>query len=55
MTQVLVVAEHDNKTVKKATLNAIAARAEDRAVDIDVLVAGHQAARRRSRPRSRRA
>ena len=39
---VLVVAEHDNKTVKKATLNAIAA-AQKIGGDIHVLVAGHQA------------
>jgi electron transfer flavoprotein alpha subunit len=39
---VLVVAEHDNKTVKKATLNAVAA-AQKLGSDIHVLVAGHQA------------
>ena len=39
---VLVVAEHDNKTVKKATLNAVAA-AQKVGGDIHVLVAGHQA------------
>jgi electron transfer flavoprotein alpha subunit len=40
---VLVVAEHDNKTVKKATLNAVAA-AQKIGGDIHILVAGHQAA-----------
>jgi electron transfer flavoprotein alpha subunit len=40
---VLVVAEHDNKSVKKATLNAVAA-AQKLGADIHVLVAGHQAA-----------
>jgi electron transfer flavoprotein alpha subunit len=40
---VLVVAEHDNKTVKKATLNAVAA-AQKLGSDIHILVAGHQAA-----------
>jgi len=39
---VLVVAEHDNKAVKKATLNAVAA-AQKLGSDIHVLVAGHQA------------
>ncbi|HKU46763.1 MAG TPA: FAD-binding protein [Burkholderiales bacterium] len=39
---VLVVAEHDNKTVKKATLNTVAA-AQKLGGDIHVLVAGHQA------------
>jgi electron transfer flavoprotein alpha subunit len=39
---ILVVAEHDNKAVRKATLNAIAA-AQKIGGDIDVLVAGHQA------------
>src|ERR1700741_4470039 len=39
---VLVVAEHDNKTVRKATLNAVAA-AQKLGSDIHVLVAGHQA------------
>jgi electron transfer flavoprotein alpha subunit len=38
---ILVIAEHDNKTVKKATLNALAA-AQKLGADIDVLVAGHQ-------------
>jgi electron transfer flavoprotein alpha subunit len=40
---VLVLAEHDNKTVKKATLNAIAA-AQKLDQDIHVLVAGADAA-----------
>jgi electron transfer flavoprotein alpha subunit len=40
---VLVLAEHDNKTVKKATLNAIAA-AQKLGSEIHVLVAGHNAA-----------
>jgi electron transfer flavoprotein alpha subunit len=40
---ILVVAEHDNKSNRKATLNAIAA-AQKIGGDIDVLVAGHQAA-----------
>jgi len=39
---VLVVAEHDNKTVKKATLHTVAA-AQKLGSDIHVLVAGHQA------------
>ncbi|HEX7218143.1 MAG TPA: FAD-binding protein [Burkholderiales bacterium] len=39
---VLVVAEHDNKTIKKATLNTVAA-AQKVGSDIHVLVAGHQA------------
>jgi electron transfer flavoprotein alpha subunit len=39
---VLVVAEHDNHTVKKATLNAVAA-AQKTGGDIHILVAGHQA------------
>ena len=39
---VLVVAEHDNKSVKKATLNTVAA-AQKLGGDIHVLVAGHQA------------
>jgi electron transfer flavoprotein alpha subunit len=39
---VLVVAEHDNKTIRKATLNTVAA-AQKLGGDIHVLVAGHQA------------
>ena len=39
---ILVVAEHDNKTVKKATLNTVAA-AQKIGGEIHVLVAGHQA------------
>ncbi len=39
---ILVLAEHDGKSVRKATLNAIAA-AQKIGGDIDVLVAGHQA------------
>ena len=39
---VLVVAEHDNKTVKKATLNTVAA-AQKLGPEVHVLVAGHQA------------
>ncbi len=38
----LVMAEHDHKSVKKATLNAVAA-AQKIGGDIEVLVAGHQA------------
>ncbi|MDH5352503.1 MAG: electron transfer flavoprotein subunit alpha/FixB family protein, partial [Betaproteobacteria bacterium] len=38
----LVLAEHDNKTVKKATLNTVAA-AQKIGGDIHVLVAGHNA------------
>src|SRR5580765_3569482 len=38
----LVLAEHDNKTIRKATLNAVAA-AKKTGGDIHVLVAGHQA------------
>src|SRR5881392_2550164 len=40
---VLVVAEHDNKSVRKATLNAVAA-AQKLGSDIHVLIAGHEAA-----------
>jgi electron transfer flavoprotein alpha subunit len=39
---VLVVAEHDNKTVRKATLNTVAA-AKKLGSDIHVLIAGYQA------------
>jgi electron transfer flavoprotein alpha subunit len=39
---ILVVAEHDNQSVRKATLNALAA-AHKLGADIHVLVAGHQA------------
>jgi electron transfer flavoprotein alpha subunit len=39
---VLVLAEHDNKTVKKATLNAVTAA--QKLGEVHVLVAGHQAA-----------
>jgi electron transfer flavoprotein alpha subunit len=39
---ILVVAEHDNASLKKATLNALAA-AQKLGGDIHVLVAGHQA------------
>jgi electron transfer flavoprotein alpha subunit len=39
---VLVVAEHDNQSIRKATLNAVAA-AQKLGPDIHVLVAGHQA------------
>jgi electron transfer flavoprotein alpha subunit len=39
---VLVVAEHDNKSIRKSTLNAIAA-AQKLGGDLHVLVAGHQA------------
>ncbi len=42
MTQVLVLAEHDNKSIRKATLNAVAA-AKKIGGDIHVLVAGNQA------------
>jgi electron transfer flavoprotein alpha subunit len=40
---VLVLAEHDNKSIKKATLNTVAA-AQKLGSDIHVLVAGHNAA-----------
>jgi electron transfer flavoprotein alpha subunit len=40
---ILVVAEHDNRTIRKATLNAVAA-AQKIGGEIHVLVAGHQAA-----------
>ncbi len=40
---VLVLAEHDNKTIRKATLNALAA-AQKIDADVHVLVAGHNAA-----------
>jgi electron transfer flavoprotein alpha subunit len=43
MTQVLVLAEHDNKSVRKATLNTVAA-AQKLGADIHVLVAGHDCA-----------
>src|SRR2546426_10246262 len=39
---VLVVAEHDNQSVRKATLNAVAA-AQKLGRDIHVLIAGHEA------------
>jgi electron transfer flavoprotein alpha subunit len=39
---ILVVAEHDNKSIRKATLNAVAA-AQKIGGEIHVLVAGHQA------------
>src|ERR671936_724489 len=39
---VLVVAEHDNKSLRKATLNTVAA-AQKLGGDVHVLVAGHQA------------
>ncbi len=39
---VLIVAEHDNKTIRKATLNAVAA-AQKLGSELHVLVAGHQA------------
>ena len=38
----LVVAEHDNKSVRKATLHAVAA-AQKIGGEVHVLVAGHQA------------
>ncbi len=40
---VLVVAEHDNKSIRKSTLNAVAA-AQKIGGELQVLVAGHQAA-----------
>jgi len=40
---ILVVAEHDNKSIKKATLNAVAA-AQKLGSEIHLIVAGHQAA-----------
>src|SRR4051812_31175339 len=40
---ILVLAEHDNKAVRKSTLNAVAA-AQKIGGDIDLLVAGHNAA-----------
>jgi electron transfer flavoprotein alpha subunit len=36
----LVVAEHDNSTLKPATLNAVAAAKEIAGSDVDILVAG---------------
>jgi electron transfer flavoprotein alpha subunit len=39
---ILVIAEHDNKSIRKATLNAVAA-AQKIGGDIEVLVAGHNA------------
>jgi len=41
--RILVIAEHDNQTLKAATLNAVAA-ARRIGGDIDLLVAGHQCA-----------
>jgi electron transfer flavoprotein alpha subunit len=43
MTQILVLAEHDGKTVRKATLNTVAA-AQKIGGEIHVLVAGHNCA-----------
>ncbi len=40
---VLVVAEHDNQSIRKATLNAVAA-AQKLGGDLHVLIAGHEAA-----------
>jgi electron transfer flavoprotein alpha subunit len=40
---ILVVAEHDNKTIRKSTLNAIAA-AQKLGGELHILIAGHQAA-----------
>ena len=40
---ILVVAEHDNKSIRKATLHALAA-AQKLGADIHLLVAGHEAA-----------
>jgi electron transfer flavoprotein alpha subunit len=40
---IIVLAEHDGKSIRKATLNAVAA-AQKIGGDIDILVAGHQAA-----------
>jgi electron transfer flavoprotein alpha subunit len=42
MTRILVVAEHDNNSIKKATLHTVAA-AQKLGGEIHVLVAGHQA------------
>jgi electron transfer flavoprotein alpha subunit len=42
MSQILLVAEHDHKSIRKATLNALAA-AQKIGGDIDLLVAGHGA------------
>ena len=39
---ILVVAEHDNKSIRKSTLNAVAA-AQKLGGDLHILVAGHQA------------
>jgi len=36
----LVVAEHDNRALKPATLNALAAAQEIAGADVDILVAG---------------
>ena len=36
----LVVAEHDNRALKPATLNAVAAAKEIAGQDVDILVAG---------------
>src|SRR5437868_5537323 len=40
---VLVLAEHDNKSLRKATLNTVAA-AQKIGAEVHLLVAGHQAA-----------
>ena len=37
---VLVVAEHDNKSLKPATLNAVAAAKEIAGQEVDILIAG---------------
>ena len=38
----VVVAEHDNRVLKPATLNALAAAREIAGADVDVLVAGKE-------------
>jgi len=43
MNHILVIAEHDAKSIRKATLNALAA-AQKIGGDVDLLVAGHNAA-----------
>jgi electron transfer flavoprotein alpha subunit len=51
---VLVIAEHDNASIKGATLNTVTAAIACGAGDVHVLVAGHNAGCRRSRSRQHR-
>ena len=47
---ILVIAEHDNASLKGATLNTVTAAHRSCGGDVHVLVAGHNARRRRARP-----